>query len=111
MPAPGRPPPTLESLFRELQAASPLPLQERILASASGAGRFLTMLCAEAAGRSGSSAGTSARRLTALLREILHIVSWYEGRIDRFTANAVLAVFGAPCSHEDDPERAVFAAA
>jgi hypothetical protein len=31
----------------------------------------------------------------------------YEGRVDRFLGDGVLAVFGAPLAHEDDPERAM----
>jgi class 3 adenylate cyclase len=34
----------------------------------------------------------------------------YEGMVARFMGDAVLAFFGAPVTHEDDPQRAVFAA-
>ena len=34
----------------------------------------------------------------------------YEGFIEKFIGDAILAVFGAPIAHEDDPERAVRAA-
>lgn len=34
----------------------------------------------------------------------------YEGRTVRLLGDAVLAIFGAPTAHEDDPQRAVFAA-
>jgi class 3 adenylate cyclase/tetratricopeptide (TPR) repeat protein len=41
--------------------------------------------------------------LTAVIRE-------YEGFVEKFVGDAVLAIFGAPHSHEDDPERALRAA-
>ena len=41
-----------------------------------------------------------------LAEEIHH----YDGFIEKFIGDAILAVFGAPVAHEDDPERAVHAA-
>lgn len=38
------------------------------------------------------------------------VVERFEGRVANFLGDAVLAVFGLPASHEDDPERAVRAA-
>ena len=37
-------------------------------------------------------------------------VERYEGTIEKFAGDAMLAVFGVPATHEDDPERAVRAA-
>src|SRR5437588_5734613 len=37
-------------------------------------------------------------------------VERYGGLVEKFIGDAVLAVFGVPTSHEDDPERAVRAA-
>src|SRR5690242_8532211 len=34
----------------------------------------------------------------------------YGGRVEKFIGDAVMALFGAPTAHEDDPERAVRAA-
>lgn len=38
------------------------------------------------------------------------IVGRYEGRIEKFIGDAVMAIFGVPTAHEDDPVRAVRAA-
>jgi len=43
----------------------------------------------------------------ALLREQLE---HYGGTVEKFIGDAVMALFGAPAAHEDDPERAVRAA-
>ena len=34
----------------------------------------------------------------------------YGGTVEKFIGDAVMALFGAPVAHEDDPERAVRAA-
>jgi class 3 adenylate cyclase/tetratricopeptide (TPR) repeat protein len=47
-----------------------------------------------------------ASYFTALARHIAR----YEGTIDKYIGDAVMAVFGAPVSHEDDAERAISAA-
>jgi class 3 adenylate cyclase len=38
------------------------------------------------------------------------IVARYEGRIEKFIGDAIMAIFGLPVAHEDDPVRAVRAA-
>ena len=42
--------------------------------------------------------------------EIAQIVVRYEGFIEKFIGDAVMALFGVPKSHEDDPIRAIKAA-
>jgi adenylate cyclase len=50
--------------------------------------------------------GILASYFGALARQIQR----YEGTIDKYIGDAVMAVFGAPISHEDDAERAINAA-
>ncbi|HEY7462333.1 MAG TPA: adenylate/guanylate cyclase domain-containing protein, partial [Gemmatimonadota bacterium] len=45
-----------------------------------------------------------------LLQELAGAVQRYGGHVDKFIGDAVMALFGAPVAHEDDPDRAVLAA-
>ncbi|MDD2889172.1 MAG: adenylate/guanylate cyclase domain-containing protein [bacterium] len=42
--------------------------------------------------------------------KMLNIILNYGGTVDKFMGDAIMVLFGAPVSHEDDPERAVKAA-
>ena len=46
----------------------------------------------------------------ALFATLAKTIERYEGFVEKFVGDAVLAVFGAPVAHEDDPERALRAA-
>ena len=46
----------------------------------------------------------------ALFEPLAQVVAHYDGFVEKFVGDAVLAVFGAPVAHEDDPERALNAA-
>ncbi|HEX4747061.1 MAG TPA: adenylate/guanylate cyclase domain-containing protein [Gaiellaceae bacterium] len=48
--------------------------------------------------------------LTTYYTNVRSIFEEHGGTVDKFIGDAVLAVFGAPVAHEDDPERAVRAA-
>src|SRR6185369_3383298 len=45
-----------------------------------------------------------------LFKELTEAVQSYGGFVDKFIGDALLALFGAPVAHEDDPERALRAA-
>jgi len=45
--------------------------------------------------------------MARIFGEIAQIVARYEGFIDKFIGDAVMALFGVPQSHEDDPVRAI----
>jgi len=46
----------------------------------------------------------------ALFEELTKTVQSFGGYVDKFIGDALLALFGAPVAHEDDPERALRAA-
>src|SRR5438477_1122780 len=48
--------------------------------------------------------------LASYFNELARQIRRYEGTIDKYIGDAVMAVFGAPISHEDDSERAINAA-
>src|SRR5262245_41359828 len=45
-----------------------------------------------------------------LFKELTEAVQSFGGFVDKFIGDALLALFGAPVAHEDDPERALGAA-
>jgi class 3 adenylate cyclase/tetratricopeptide (TPR) repeat protein len=48
--------------------------------------------------------------MSRIFGEIAQVITRYEGFIERFVGDAVMAIFGVPKAHEDDPVRAVKAA-
>jgi class 3 adenylate cyclase len=46
----------------------------------------------------------------AVFQSATDIVGRYEGRIEKFVGDAIMAIFGVPQAHEDDPQRAIRAA-
>ncbi len=48
--------------------------------------------------------------LNLFFKEMVGVVTKYESILDKYIGDAMLAVFGAPILHDNDPKRAVFAA-
>ena len=48
--------------------------------------------------------------MNACFESLVPVVQKYEGTIDKFIGDEIMALFGAPTAHEDDPERALRAA-
>ena len=46
----------------------------------------------------------------ALFETLAQAVARYDGFVEKFVGDAVMAVFGAPVAHEDDPQWALEAA-
>jgi class 3 adenylate cyclase len=86
-------------------AADPVPLEER---------RTVSILFADLAGftqRSDRADPEDVRRILVPFHELAkEEIERFGGTLDKFIGDAAMGVFGAPRSHEDDPERAVRAA-
>ena len=50
------------------------------------------------------------RLINACFEHLVPVVQKYEGTIDKFIGDEIMALFGAPVAHENDPERALRAA-
>jgi adenylate cyclase len=76
--------------------------------------RLVTVLFADLAGFTALSESLDPEDVRALqsdlFRELSGAVERYDGFVEKFVGVAVMAVFGAPRAHEDDPERALHAA-
>ncbi len=76
-----------------------------------GEERLVTVVFADMSESVRRTSGLSAEEATVLVNPLLEtmveLMVAYGGRIDRFLGDGVLAVFGVPAAHEDDPFRAV----
>src|SRR3989442_11267778 len=76
--------------------------------------KVVTVLCADLVGFTSRAEHMDPEDVRALLQgyhERLRLeLERFGGTVEKFIGDAVMAVFGAPQSHEDDPERAVRAA-
>ncbi len=99
--------------IRELAAVAPSTVVEDD-DSATASRRQVTVLFADISGFTEMSGRHDAEevhaRLNAFFAAADEIVADHGGRIDKHIGDAVMAVFGAPVAHTDDPERALRAA-
>jgi class 3 adenylate cyclase len=76
--------------------------------------RTVTVLFADLSGFTALSEQIDPEMLRALqnelFEELTEAVQSFGGFVDKFIGDALLALFGAPVAHEDDPERALRAA-
>ncbi len=76
--------------------------------------RIVTVLFADLVGFTTLSEHTDPERVKELVdvafERLVADIEAFGGRVDKIVGDAILALFGAPLAHEDDPERAVRAA-
>ena len=105
--------PADENRLARLAAAAPAPLVEKVRASETLAGerRVVTALLVDVVGSTALSTHIDpenwATIMNGLFDRIAPIIYRYEGSIARLLGDSLLAFFGAPLAHEDDPVRAV----
>ena len=114
------PPPTTAPVSvqnRAPLAYTPKHLAEKILTSRSaleGERKQVTVLFADVAGFTAMSERLDPEECHAIMRRcfdlMLEEVHRYEGTVDKFTGDGIMAIFGAPIAHEDHAQRAVRAA-
>jgi class 3 adenylate cyclase len=96
-------------------AAIPAPLIEKMRAAKlTGERKPVTALFADVVGSTTLAERMDPEDWTQMMNEAFDLMSRaifrYEGTIAQLQGDALLAFFGAPVAHEDDPERAVRAA-
>lgn len=104
-----------EAVRARLTAAAPAPLIDKMLAAKlTGERKPVTALFADVVGSTALAERMDPEDWTAMMNEAFDHLSKavfrYEGTIAQLQGDAMLAFFGAPVAHEDDPERAVLAA-
>jgi class 3 adenylate cyclase/tetratricopeptide (TPR) repeat protein len=76
-----------------------------------GERKQVTVMFADISGFTAMSEQRDAEEVVTLLNacfaKLTECVYRYEGTIDKYIGDAIMAVFGAPRAHEDDPERAI----
>src|SRR5687767_7059097 len=95
-----------------IAAAAPAPLVDKMRAAKlTGERKVVTALFADVVGSTTLAEAMDPEDWTQIINEAFDLMSkaifHYEGTIAQLQGDALLAFFGAPVAHEDDPERAV----
>ncbi len=76
--------------------------------------KYVTVLFSDLTGYTAMSEKLDPEEVKEITSQIFsnisNIIASYDGFIEKYAGDAVMAVFGAPKSHEDDPVRAIIAA-
>ncbi|HEY9854388.1 MAG TPA: adenylate/guanylate cyclase domain-containing protein, partial [Stenomitos sp.] len=86
------------------------------MAAATGPGdrRVVTVLFTDVSGFTAMSEKLDPEAVTSIVNRFFTVLTRpiykYGGVVDKYIGDAIMAIFGAPVAHEDDPERALAAA-
>src|SRR5438309_9406868 len=73
--------------------------------------KLVTIVFADISGFTALSEKKDPEEVRELMKtcfeSLVPLVQKYEGTIDKFIGDEIMALFGAPIAHEDDPERAL----
>ena len=107
----------INSSFSDQELPNPLlpeVLKNPTPQTASGERKYVTVLFSDLSGYTTLTQRLEPKEvkeiIVRLFREITKVVTKYEGCIEKYVGDAVMAVFGATRAHEDDPIRAILAA-
>jgi class 3 adenylate cyclase len=102
---------------REPRAYTPKHLAEKILqskAALEGERKQVTVLFADVKGSMEMAEQMDPEEWSQIMNRFFQILSEgverFEGFVDKFTGDGIMALFGAPIAHEDHPQRACYAA-
>jgi class 3 adenylate cyclase len=106
-----------ERMLRDLHSKMPSAMVSKFMQGSRelyGQRREVTVLIVEIANFSQISRSADSESVYFAVDEIVHLLAdmvyKYEGTIDKYSGNGLVALFGLPFNHENDPERAVRAA-
>ncbi|NJD27355.1 MAG: hypothetical protein FIA92_03565 [Chloroflexi bacterium] len=104
-----------EATQARLTSTAPAPLIEKMRAAKlTGERKPVTALFVDVVGSTALAEQMDPEDWTAMINEAFDLMSRavfrYEGTIAQLQGDAMLAFFGAPVAHEDDPDRAILAA-
>lgn len=89
-------------------------LQAGAVDAAMGDRRVVTVLFADVSGFTAMSEQLDPEAVTEIINQCFAALTApiyrYGGVVDKYIGDAIMAIFGAPIAHEDDPDRAVSAA-
>ena len=109
--------PSLDSRLQSLRDLIPANLADKMAQAAvgiQGERREVTVLFLDATNFTAVSHFLDSEDVYLVVDEamrlLVEVIYKYEGTVDKFTGDGLMALFGAPVAHENDPERAVRAA-
>ena len=83
-------------------------------AASAGDRRIVTVLFTDVSGFTAMSEKLDPGAVTAIVNDFFEVLTEpiyrFGGVVDKYIGDAIMALFGAPIAHEDDPERALHAA-
>jgi len=93
------------------QSLSEITEPEPVIPGAEGERKHITVLFSDLSGYTTMSERLDPEELKEIMSrifgEIAQVVTRFEGFIEKFIGDAVMALFGVPKAHEDDPIRAI----
>jgi class 3 adenylate cyclase len=96
---------------RRLTTAAPTPLAQKMRAAGPGERKPVTVVFADVVNSTVLTASMDPEDWTEIVNDAFkrmsEVIYRYEGTIARLMGDGILAFFGAPVAHEDDPERAI----